>query len=137
MDELEKPIAVRLSGEVRGQGLTLDYLDCPDWGGEAPERLTCKGFFDGVTAHVLVRLTQAPGGAVNFDATLQNGVIATRKLVDKLSGEGYTNVDCGNTRAYPTRVGTRLVCSVRDHGEHGYVVARVTDKSGDVAISDY
>ena len=137
LDELEQPIASHLAGEVHSQGLTLDYLDCPDWDGEAPEQLTCHGFFDGVTAAVRVRLTESPGGAVDFDATLQNGVIATQKLVRRLTREGYTHVDCGGTPAYPSQVGRRLVCSVRDGGRQKLVVAKITDRSGAVDITDY
>lgn len=137
MDELERPIAARLADQVRGEGLTLSYLRCPHWDGTTPQSLTCQGYFDGVTADVRVRLTSSENGAVTFDATLADGVIATRNLVEQLQGQGYRHVRCGSTPAYPARVGMRLVCSVHKHGDRGFVVARVTDRSGAVDIRRY
>jgi hypothetical protein len=57
--------------------------------------------------------------------------------VDQLHGEGFTGVDCGDVAAYPTRVGTRLVCRVTDRGRQRYLVATVTDRHGTVGITDY
>ena len=45
MDELEQPVAERLQQQVAGQGLTVDALDCPEWGGDVPAELTCEGWF--------------------------------------------------------------------------------------------
>lgn len=137
MDDLEKPIARQLAAEVAPQGLTLSYLDCPTWNKRVPGHLYCVGYFNGVTARVRVRLRAVTNGAVRFEATLQRGVIATRRLVDQLRGDGYTHVDCGDTPAYPARVGTKVVCAVSRHGKDAYVVATVTNSSGAVQISSY
>jgi hypothetical protein len=137
MDELERPIAARLADQVRRDGLTLSYLDCPDWNGRTPRRLTCTGYFDGVTGDVRVRLTSTDSGAVTFDATLADGLIATRSQVDRLERQGFTDARCGDTPAYPARVGLRVVCAVHHGGGRRLVVARVTDRSGEVDISRY
>ncbi len=136
MDRLEKPIASRLEGKVTGQGLSLDYLDCPEWNGKAPQRLTCTGYLDGVKADVRVQLTKT-STRVNFDAELADGVLATENLVRQLKAEGYADIDCGERPAYPAVVGDRIYCSVRQAGERKYVVATVIDRSGTVQIRDY
>lgn len=136
MDALETPIAKQLAAQVAGQGLTLEYLDCPKWDRKLPRHLMCVGYFDGVTAKVKVRLHAEAGGSVTFDAVLQQGVIATRNLVEKLTTDGYSHVDCGDVPAYRARVGDKLVCAVTKSGRSGYVVATVTDKAGGVMIKD-
>lgn len=136
MNELERPIVTRLKATIAGQGLTLDYLECPKWDGKAPRRLTCTGYLDGVRADVRVRLTRTTT-SVNFDAELQNGVLATANLVKQLKRDGYQAIDCGDVAAYPTVVGSELVCSVSRGPRTKYVVATVLDKAGTVEISDY
>jgi hypothetical protein len=137
MDDLERPVAARLSRQLRSDGLHLDYLDCPAWDGELPGRMVCDGYLAGVVADVEVRLHGTHAGAVTFDARLSDGVISTQALVDRLRREGYTEVDCGDVGAYPVVVGTELVCRVRDAGRVRYVVATVTDGNGAVTIADY
>ena len=51
MDSLEKPVHARLAAQIAGQGLTLTYLDCPHWDGTVPQRMTCRGYVDGLVAH--------------------------------------------------------------------------------------
>lgn len=138
MDSLEKPVHARLAAQIAGQGLSLDYLDCPRWDGTVPWRLTCRGYVDGLVARVGVRLEAAVAGrAVGFDARLLDGVIATGKLEKTLHGQGWTEVDCGDRAAYPAKVGSRIVCHVRRPGDDRYVVATVSDRSGAVMIADY
>lgn len=137
MDDLEKPIARRLASQVAGQGLKLDYLNCPRWDRKVPGDLHCVGFFDGVRAAVRVRLRAMHSGAVSFEATLQRGIVATHALVDRLRRMGYRRVDCGDAPAYPASVGSRLVCAVSRDGRRSYVVATVTDRSGAVMIRGY
>jgi len=137
MDHVEEPIAVRLATQVRDEGLTLEHIDCPRWSGRLPAELVCDGYVDGVLGRVRVELTRGAGGSVEYDAWLDDGVIASRSLVQRLRSEGYTDVDCGDTPAYPARVGLRLVCRVAEGGAASYVVATVTDRSGAVEIQDY
>lgn len=137
MNGLERPIAARLAGEATGEGLRLDYLDCPRWDRAMPRRLTCVGYFDGVRAQVLVRLRTMAGDAVGFDAEIGAGVIATRNLVERLRDHGYTHVDCGDRAAYRSVAGLRLVCAVVERGTRKYVVATVQNRSGAVAIHAY
>lgn len=137
MDHLEKPIAAHLADRVREAGLTLEYVDCPRWSGSVPAELVCDGYVDGVVGQVDVELSRGAGGAVEYDAWLQEGVLATARLVGRLEDEGYDEVDCGATPAYPARVGLRLVCEVQDAGQTVYVAATVTDSSGKVEIKDY
>ena len=137
MDHLEKPIAHRLAPQAAAEGLSLDYLACPSWDGRMPERMRCTGYLDGVTAQVRVRLRAVAGHSIAFDAKIGDGVVATHNLVAQLRGHGYTRVDCGDRPAYRSRVGLKLVCAVTDHGHRKYVVATVTDRSGEVAITDY
>lgn len=138
MDSLEKPVHARLAAQIAGQGLTLDYLDCPRWDGTVPRRLTCRGYVDGLVARVGVRLKAAvEGKAVGFDAWLLDGVIATRKLEKTLRGQGWKEADCGERAAYPAESGSRIVCHVRRPGDDRYVVATVSDRSGAVMIADY
>jgi hypothetical protein len=137
MTRLERPIAARLAHEAAAEGLGLDYLRCPPWDGRMPHRLRCTGWFDGVRAPVLVRLTTLAGGSLGFDARIGPGVVATANLVEELRTHGYTHVDCGDRPAYPSRVGLRLVCGVTEHGTRRYVVATVGSRSGAVSIRDY
>ncbi|MDQ3615765.1 MAG: hypothetical protein M3393_03910 [Actinomycetota bacterium] len=136
MNRLEKPIAEELSGQVAGQGLSLDYLDCPRWNGRVPQQMTCRGYLDGVSAGVSVKLTQRTT-RIEFDAKLQDGVLATASLVRRLRSDGYTGIDCGDRPAYPTVVGSELICSVHESGQKKHVVAEVLDRSGAVQIRDY
>lgn len=135
MDSLEKPIAGQLTKQIVGQGLSLDYLDCPKWDGKAPKVLTCKAYLDGVTADVRVRLTKTTT-SVNFDAELQDGVLSTTNLVRQLKSDGYHKIDCGEIPAYPTKVGSEIVCAVGAGTKQEYVVATVLDRSGTVEIND-
>lgn len=137
MDHVERPIARRLATQVRDEGLTLEHIDCPRWTGALPAALTCDGYLDGVLGKVQVELTRGAGGSVEYDAWLDDGVIASRSLVRRLRSEGYTDADCGDIPAYPARVGLRLVCRVSQDGAASYVVATVTDRSGAVEIRDY
>lgn len=137
MDPLEKPIAARLAKRIRAEGLTLEYVDCPPWSGTVPAAMVCDGYVDGVVGEVEVELTRAAGGGVEYDAWLEEGILATGRLVRRLEQEGYRSVDCGDTPAYPVRVGLRLVCQVDDDGETAYVRAEVTALNGEVEIEDY
>lgn len=138
MDSLEKPVHARLAAQIAGQGLILTYLACPHWDGTVPQRLTCRGYVDGLVAHVAVHLKAAvEGKAVGFDARLLDGVIATRKLEGTLRDQGWRVADCGDRAAYPADVGSRIVCHVRRPGDDRYVVATVSDRSGSVMIADY
>lgn len=136
MDDLERPVAAALSKQVRNLGLTLDFLDCPDWKGKTPARLDCTGWFDSVPGNVLVKLTRADG-TVGFDARLTSGVIATSRLVDQLETEGYTDVDCGARPAYPAEPGVRIVCEVTRDGTSRYVVGTATHSDGQLSISGW
>lgn len=136
MTALEQAITRRLSHELSGQQIALDYLDCPRTAAASPTRMICQGYSAGVLADVHVALHGRPPG-VSFDARLGTGVLATANLVDRLESAGYHDVDCGDRAAYPTVVGDRIVCSVSRHGRHRYVVATVTTSDGEVAISDF
>lgn len=138
MDRLERPVARRLARKVAHEGLSLTYLDCPDWNGAMPRTLTCRGFVDGVVARVEVSL-RAPvrGRAVTFDARLAGGVIVTRTLEDTLRRQHLARPDCGPVPAYPARVGLRVVCRVVRAGATRYVVATVRNRRGGVTISAY
>lgn len=137
MDSVEEPIADHLAEQLRVDGLTLDYVDCPRWSGSVPARMVCDGYLDGVVGQVQVELTRGRGGAVEYDAWLEEGVLATARLVRRLEDEGYTSVECGDVAAYPARIGLRLVCEVEDDGEIAYVAATVVDADGEVRIEDY
>jgi hypothetical protein len=138
MNKLERPVHERLASQISGQGLTLDYLDCPHWDGRVPKRLTCRGYVDGLVARVAVHLKAAVAGrAVSFDARLLDGVIATRNLESTLHEQGWTSADCGDVPAYPTEVGSRIVCHVQKPSDDRYVVATVADRAGTVMIRDY
>ena len=138
MDDLERSVRDRLAAQIRGQGLTLTYLDCPAWDHKVPARMVCKGYVDGLVARVAVHLQAAvEGRAVGFDARLLDGVIATRKLERTLRHNGWSRADCGRAPAYPAEVGRRIVCHVTKAGEDRYVVATVSDRSGAVMIGDY
>lgn len=134
MDGLEQPVADRLAPELRDEGLTLQYVDCPPWPGEVPFETECRGYVDGVVGDIEVALSHGHGGSVEFDARLTEGVVATASLVDRLEGEGWSDVDCGGAPAYPARVGLRIVCRVHERSQASYVVATVTDRRGEVEI---
>lgn len=134
MDRVEKPVAARLRRKAAAEGLTLDYLACPHWDGGMPRHLTCTGWFDGVRASVDVHLTHLPAGSVGFAARIGNGLVATSRLEGRLRGHGYRDADCGNRPAYPSRPGLTIRCAVMRGGTRSYVVATVTDHSGDVTI---
>jgi hypothetical protein len=138
MDRLERQVHERLASQVAGQGLTMQYLDCPHWDGDVPARMTCRGYVDDVLARVSVRLRAAvEGKAVGFDAKLLDGVIATRNLERTLRDQGWQDPDCGGTAAYPAVVGNRIVCRVHRKAEQRYVVATVSSRAGAVMITDY
>ena len=138
MNRLERQVAERLAAEVTRQGLTLQYLDCARWDGSVPSRMTCRAFLNGIVGSVRVHLEAAvEGTAVGFDATLVDGVIATRRLEETLRAQRWSVADCGDVAAYPAEVGSRVVCRVARPGERRYVVATVTDRSGAVMITDY
>ena len=138
MDMLERQVAERLASQVAPQGLTLSYLDCPHWQGRVPARITCRAYVDGLVAEVRVHLwAPVRGKAVSFGARLAGGVIATRRLEQTLRRQGATDVHCGKAAAYPTVVGTRIVCRERRDGSARYVVATVASRSGRVMIADY
>ncbi len=138
MNRWERPLAARLARQVRAQGLTLDYLDCPSWDGSVPSAMSCWAWVDGLRVRVRVLLrAAAPGKEVGFDARLGAGLVATRSLEDTLRGQGWTSADCGDVPAYPARVGTRIVCAVQRPGLERYVVATVRSRAGAVVITDY
>jgi hypothetical protein len=137
MDALERPVAQKLTARLAARGLTLDHLSCPRWQGRAPAVLTCRGYLDGVVGDVRVELSLGADGAVEFDARLEAGVLATANLVERLEDEGYTDVDCGPRPAYRAEVGHRITCRVREEGRTAYVVATVTGTDGSVEIADY
>ncbi len=138
MDQLERPVAVRLARQVARQGLTLEYLDCPRWDGTVPSRMSCRAYVDGLRTGVDVVFTRAvQGKAVGFDARLARGVIATRNLERTLRGEGWASADCGDVPAYPARSGSEIVCRVTRAGRTQYVVATVKDRAGAVTIAGY
>jgi hypothetical protein len=136
MDALERQVADGLAARVRTEGLTLQHLDCPRWRGGLPASLECIGWFDGVEGTVAVRLRHGRHRTVAFDSALTGGVVATQPVVDRLLEEGYVDVDCGPVPAYPAEVGDELVCQVTRDGDHGHVVATVTDRDGSVRITE-
>jgi hypothetical protein len=137
MDQLESSVAERLRPQLTDDALTLEHVACPTWNGAVPAHLRCQGYVDGVVGAVEVDLAAAAGEAVEFDAELVHGVVATSRLVDRLEQEGYRGVRCGETVAYPARPGLQIVCRVHEQGETAHVVATVTDRSGAVRIEDY
>ncbi len=137
MNDLEQAVAARLSRQVAHQGLDLSYVACPPWHGKAPRQLTCRGYIDHVTAPVHVRLSKLVGGAVSFQARLVRGLVATAKLEAKLREDGFTDVNCGSAPAYPSTVGSHIVCAVTKDGQQRYVAATVTSRSGGVMIRSY
>jgi hypothetical protein len=137
MNRLEGPVARMLARQIAPQGLTLEYLDCPHWDGVVPRRLTCRAYVDGLLATATVRLAMgAPGQAVDVDAWLGDGVIATDGLEDILRRQGWVRPDCGPAAAYPARVGSRIVCRVSRDGQVRYVAATVRSRAGAVMIAD-
>jgi len=137
MDDLEQPVAQRLASRLEDDGLTLEYVECPPWSGKVPTVLECKGYVDGVVGEVVVELSHRERGRVEFDARLEAGVLAMTRLVERLEREGYRDVDCGPTRAYPARVGMRIRCRAHKGDEAAHVVATVVDRHGAVRIQDY
>ena len=138
MNRLEQPVAERLAAQVAHQGLTLEYLDCPRWDSSVPSRMTCRAYVDGILAAVRVHLKAAvEGKAVTFDASLGDGLIATRNLEETLREQGWPRADCGAVAAYPAHAGDRIICRVQGSGDRRYVVATVTDRSGSVTITGY
>lgn len=138
MNPLEKPVQRRLAAQVARQGLTLQYLDCPRWDGALPSRMTCRAYVDGLVARVVVRLwATVRGRAVDFDAKMLDGLVATRNLEGTLRRQGWHRADCGRAAAYPAVVGSRIVCRVSRPGRAKYVVATVSDHRGAVMITDY
>lgn len=136
MDGVERSVTEVLAARVRDDGLTLQYLSCPDWHRRLPAGLTCTGWFDGVQGTVAVRLHAGRNHSVVYDATLTRGVVATNLLVARLLEDGYVDVDCGTRPAYPATVGENVVCLVTRDGEHGHVVATVTDPDGSVVMTE-
>lgn len=137
MDELERPVAERLARRIAAEDLTLDYLDCPHWGGTVPSAMTCTGYVEGLVTQVRVHLLASAGRRISFDARLSTGVVATRRLEDTLRSGGWTAVDCGDVAAYPARVGLRIVCRGKRGTATSYVVATVRSDTGQVSIADY
>lgn len=137
MDMVERSVAKRLASRLEDEALTLEYVDCPPRKAERPSALTCTGYVDGLVVPVGVQLSRGGHGGTEFDAWLGEGIVATARLVGRLEREGYAHVDCGSVRAYPARLGMRIVCRVRRHGGVGYLVATVTDRHGAVRIQDY
>jgi hypothetical protein len=137
MDRVEKPVAEQLAPRLEDENLTLEYVDCPRWNGDLPASLVCEGYLDGVVGEVDVELTEGRDGHVEFDAWLDNGVVATTRLVQRLEAEGYTRVDCGALPAYPATPGLRIVCRGTTEGRVEHVVATVVDADGGVRIEDY
>ena len=90
MDLLELAVAARLRHELAGQGLTLDHLDRPPWRGRENAVVRCTGYLDGLVGTVRVSLSRSPSGTVEFDARLEDGVVATQNLVRRLEAEGWT-----------------------------------------------
>jgi len=136
MSPLEQAVSARLRGVARQHGLRLEHLRCPAWDHRMPGRVRCAGWFSGVRADVLVRLTRVTGGSLLFDAWIGDGVVATRQLVRRLEQRGQADVDCGNVPAYPARVGLRIVCASGPVGQRHYWAATVTNRSGAVRIVD-
>ena len=137
MDDLEQAVAARLGQQVARENLDLQYVACPHWRGRAPQRVTCRGYVDGVTADIHVRLNRLTGGAVSFKARLGRGLIATSKLERQLRADGFQDVNCGQAPAYPSVVGSHVVCAVSKDGTRKFVVATVTSRSGAVEITGY
>jgi hypothetical protein len=137
MDPLERSVTERLNTRLADDGLSLQHVDCPAWHGAVPGHLRCDGYVDGVVGQVEVDLERGDGSAVEFDAELGDGIVATTRLVDRLRQEGHTGVRCGELAAYPARPGLRIVCRVRRGGAVEHLVATVSDRSGAVQIQDY
>lgn len=136
MDDLERPVAERLSARLREQGLTLEQVECPHWHGRVPARLTCRAYVDGVAGDVAVHLARGRGGRVEFDARLVSGVVSTARLELLLDKAGWDDVDCGRPAAYPAVVGSEIVCLAHRGAAASYVVATVTNRRGEVSIAD-
>ncbi|MGH3509694.1 MAG: hypothetical protein ACRDPI_05615 [Nocardioidaceae bacterium] len=137
MNALERPIAQRLAGWARAQGLHVDGVWCPRWDHDMPEALTCQAWFDGVPANVRIRLDRMRHRWVGYDARVVRGVVATARLEQRLRRSGYAHPDCGRTRAYPVRLGLKLVCKVHRNGHASYVVATVVSRGGAVSVRGY
>jgi hypothetical protein len=137
MDQVERPVANELSRRIAVDGLTLQYLDCPDWDGAVPRRMSCRGYVDGLVAVVRVEVSAGANRSVMFGARIARGVVATRRLERTLRQGGSSHPTCGRIPAYPARPGSRIVCRVTRAGRHQYLVATVTDRSGHVRITGY
>lgn len=137
MDQLEQSVADRLAPRLVVDGLHLDYVDCPRWPEGLPAAVECRGYVDGVVGDVDVELTKSARGRVEFDARLDDGILATRRLVERLEHEGYTRVDCGNSPVYPAQPGLRIVCRVHSDGQTLHMGAEVTDGQGAVRIEKW
>jgi hypothetical protein len=137
MNIVERTIAGDLSSRLSEQQLTLDYLDCPDFDDRSrPQKVTCRGYVDGVLADVRVSLW-GPADHMQYDAMLDDGVLATANLVRRLEAQGYREIDCGERPAYRSHVGDQIICTVVEAARQKYVVATVTTDGGEVEISDY
>ena len=137
MDDLEQAVAARLDRQVAREGLHLQYVACPAWHGKAPQRLTCQGYLDGVITTIHLRLSRLVGGAISFRARMARGLVSTAMLEAQLRKDGFAQVNCGDAPAYPSVVGSRVVCAVTKQGRKQFVVAQVTSPSGSVMIRGY
>lgn len=137
MTLVERTIAADLTGRLSENGMTVDYLDCPEFDDRRrPQNVTCRGYVAGVVADVHVRLWGPPED-LKYDAALGEDILATSNLVHLLATEGYHRIDCGDRPAYRSTVGAQIVCSVTRGDRQRYVVATVTTETGKVEISDY
>jgi hypothetical protein len=130
-------VAQELSRRIAADGLTLEYLDCPDWDGAVPRRMRCRGYVDGLVAAVRVEVSAGANRSIVFGAWISGGVVSTRRLERTLRADGSSHPSCGRVPAYPARPGSRIVCRVTRAGRHQYLVATVTDRSGHVRITGY
>jgi hypothetical protein len=137
MGRLEAAVAERLDSGLADDGLDLQHVDCPAWTGAVPVHLTCEAHVDGVLGRIEVDLSEGSAGAVEFEAVLGDGIVATARLVDRLLAQGYAEARCGAAPAYPALPGLDIVCQVRKGGTVSHVVATVADRSGSVRIEDY
>jgi len=135
MSSIERTVAGQLARHLGRDGLTLASLDCPPWDEVLPHRMTCRGYVDGLVAHVRVDLTASAGDHVSFGARVTDGLVAVGELERTLRGHGWGAADCGDVAAYPARVGSRIRCRVSGSGRVRYVVATVEDRSGEVTIA--
>ena len=135
MSSIERTVAEQLARHLARDRLTLATLDCPPWDEILPHRMTCRGYVDGLVAHVRVDLTASAGDRVSFGARVTDGIVAVGTLERTLRRHGWRAADCGDVAAYPARVGSRIWCRVSDSVRTRYVVATVEDRSGGVTIA--